>query len=310
MQSRCKQARFSTDFSVKMREIVLKAVELLEASVRECCHGSNVGLVFSAGIDSTLIGFLASRFCRVEAFSVGVSGSHDLDYARKMVKPPFRINLVELGVKDIEAELPRIVKAAGSANPLDVSVAIPFYFASKKCSASGLKEMLCGQGGDELFGGYNRYIELLAKGTYEQLDDLMRKDLKNLPESNLNRDKAVCKANGVRLEIPFLGRGFVEFVQGIPIQLKVRELAEFEKPEYECVDNVGGLRLIRKYILRKMAEEVGLPDVVIQREKKAAQYGSGSQKSLEQLAKKNGFKKKASDAGRNDYTRMYLESLV
>jgi len=279
--------------------------------VEECCSGSEVGLVFSAGIDSTLIGVLASKYCRLQAYSVGIKGSHDLDYARKIAgELLFKVNIVEVSEQEIERELPRIVKVVKTASPLDISVAIPFYFASKQAGKDGLKIVLCGQGADELFGGYNRYIELLAKGTYEQLEELMKKDLKELPKSNLERDIRVCKSNGVKLEIPFLNKKFVEFVQEIPVQLKVKEVSDLEKADYDCIDEIGDMKFIRKYILRKIAEKAGVPKAVIHREKKAAQYGSGSQKTLEKLARKNNYKKKAMNAGRKDFTQMYLQSML
>jgi asparagine synthase (glutamine-hydrolysing) len=151
---------------------------------------------------------------------------------------------------------------------------------------------------------------LLSESTYEELEELMRKDLKELPESNLDRDKRVCKANGVKLEIPFLNKKFVEFVQEIPVQLKVKEVSELEKADYDCVDEIAGMKFIRKYILRKIAVQAGVPGLVLHRDKKAAQYGSGSQKTLEKLAKENNFKKKATEERRKDYTKMYLETML
>ncbi|MBM3309868.1 MAG: asparagine synthase [Candidatus Altiarchaeales archaeon] len=294
-----------------MQDFVEKSLRLLEKAVEECCSEGKVGLVFSAGIDSTLVGVLASKYCKIEAYAVGIKGSHDLDYARKVAgELPFKVNLIEVSEREIERELPNIVKITESASPLDISVAIPFYFASRQAGKNGIKTMLCGQGADELFGGYNRYIELLAEGTYEQLEELMAKDLKELPKSNLDRDKKVCKASGVKLEIPFLKKKFVGFAQEIPVQLKVKEVSQLEKVDYDCVDEINGMKFIRKYILRKIAVQAGVPAIVIHRGKKAAQYGSGSQKTLEKLAKENDFKKKATTAGRKDYTKMYLESML
>ncbi|NJE02542.1 asparagine synthase-related protein, partial [Thermococcus sp. JdF3] len=46
---------------------------------------------------------------------------------------------------------------------------------------------------------------------------------------------------------------------------------------------------IRKAILREVAVELGLPKWIAERDKKAAQYGSGAQKLLKKLAKSEGM---------------------
>jgi len=48
---------------------------------------------------------------------------------------------------------------------------------------------------------------------------------------------------------------------------------------------------VEKYILRQTAKEMGLPDYITKRKKRAIQYSSNCQKSLKKLAKKRGFKK-------------------
>jgi asparagine synthase (glutamine-hydrolysing) len=277
---------------VKLRELLLEAVE-------EACE-SKTGVVFSAGVDSTLIASLASEFSEVTAYSCGVRGSPDLEYAGKCQNLGFDIKLVELDVDEVEHSLGEIVSLINDRNPVKVSVEIPFYFISKKARADGLDVMLCGQGADELFGGYARYLDALPD--YGRVDEMLRKDVANIYEEQLNKDVAVFKANGIELRIPYMDNAFKDYAMKIPGELKIRESEEFS-----CFDEVDGRRFIRKYILRRLAGDRGVPAFILNRKKKATQYGSGAWKMLDRIARKRGFKEKASKTGRTDYVRMFLE---
>ncbi len=161
---------------------------------------------------------------------------------------------------------------------LQVSCAIPVYFASKEANKDGLEVMLSGQGGDELFGGYNRYLQ--HTNDYKELEKILEKDVKNAYEDNLKRDITVCKDNQIELKFPFMDKELVNFALEIPAELKIKEV---EEEEFSCVDEINGKKVIRKYILRKVAKDIGVPDIILNRPKKALQYGSGSWKILRKI---------------------------
>ena len=104
----------------------------------------------------------------------------------------------------------------------------------------------------------------------DELEAALRKDLDNIAGHNLERDDAVTMANSVELRVPFLDRDVVGIVLGIAPELKIR----------------NG---IRKYILRRAAEAI-LPDELVWKEKKAAQYSSGIYSALSKLARKKGYR--------------------
>ncbi len=265
-----------------------------------------VGVIFSSGVDSALVAYVASRFSKVTAYNVGLKGSEDMEYAKRMEsEAPFRIEYVELSVKDVESVIREVLSVWQNPNPVDVGVAVPMYCASKAASEDGLKVVLCGQGGDELFGGYWRYLEALASDGPEEVEALMERDWENAYEDNLDRDMAVNRANGVELRFPFLHEPFSRYVRDMPLELKIREGAE----DVYC-DVIDGRRYARKYALKKLALSEGLPAYIVNRRKKAAQYGSASQKALDRLARNQGYKKKAAEAGRKDYLQMYLEDVL
>jgi len=287
---------------------VKKIGSLLRRSVGECLGADGVGVVFSGGVDSTLIALYASEFGRVDCFSVGVEGSPDFTYSESIEGfEGITLTRITLSKEDVVDALPKILPVLSEPNPVKSAVEVPFYYASKKAAEDGLTVMLCGQGADELFGGYNRYLDALAGGGYRQLAGLMDEDVDNLYDTQLKFDEGVCRLNGVKLRAPFMNPEFVEYVKSLPVEDKVREAGK--PPEYSCVDEAVKKKYIRKYLLRRVAEEAGVPENILNRSKKAAQYGSGAAKLLDKIARGDGYKRKASDVGRRDYVRMYLEEL-
>ncbi len=278
--------------------------ELLSNAVEKTCE-PKVGVVFSGGIDSTIITLLASKFSEVTAYSCGIGGSPDLEYVDKCRDLNFDIKVINLDPEKIEDSLSRIIQTINDPNPVKVSVEIPFYFASKKAKEDALSVVLCGQGGDELFGGYNRYLGPLPD--YERVGKMMERDVENIYAEQINKDAAVCRANGIELRVPYMDERFKNHVMAIPVDLKIHEVKNSN--EFSCIDAVGNKKFIRKYPLRELGREIGVPDFILNRSKKAAQYGSGTWKVLDRIARQRGFKEKARRAGRTDYVGMWLESI-
>jgi asparagine synthase (glutamine-hydrolysing) len=188
-----------------MKERISILRGLLEKSVKKCCE-KEVASVYSSGIDSAVITFLASEYCKVAAYTVGAKESEDIKCSAKSREDAsFKINLIEIDESSVEEILPDLVRLVGLPDPLKVSVGVPLYFAAREAKKDGLSIMLSGQGGDELFGGYNRYLAHAANGDYERLKAAMQKDVDTSYADNLDRDM-----QGVRpgSEIPFHGLGF------------------------------------------------------------------------------------------------------
>jgi len=282
-------------------------IELLSNAVKkECKKEPMVGVVLSGGVDSTLIAIIASKFTEVTAYACGIKASPDFEYADKLKKEvDFDIRIQELNSEDIEVSLPKIISAINDTNPVKVSVEVPFYYASKKAREDFIGVMLCGQGADELFGGYKRYMDILASDGYEGVEKVIKRDVENIWTEQLDYDHKVCSLNRIDLRFPYMDNKFLEYVMKIPVELKIKESDDFH-----CTDSVGEKKFIRKYILRRVAQEVGVPLPIINRKKKAAQYGSGTWKILEKIAREKNFKKKAREVGRTDYVKMFLESIV
>src|SRR4051794_33303833 len=123
-----------------------------------------VGVLLSGGIDSSALTALAATESAepVRTFSIGFKerSFDELEQAR-LVARRYGTDHHELIVEpDAARLLPEIVRAADE--PLGDSSALPTYLVSQ-LAAQHVKVVLSGEGGDELFGGYETYAaDLLA----------------------------------------------------------------------------------------------------------------------------------------------------
>lgn len=281
----------------ELEDLFRKAVERVSPS--------RVGVIWSGGVDSTLVAWAASRNSDVTAYTMGVEGSEDLRHTRLAAKEaPFKTREILLSLDGVEALVPRILSVWPRPNPIDVGVGIPMYAASAAAKADGVDVLLCGQGGDELFGGYWRYLECMVSDGPEAVAAWMEKDWANAYADNLDRDIAMNRANGCELRFPYLDPAFSGYVRSMPLGLKI-----LEDGGLPC-DDVRGRRFVRKYALKRLAVRMGVPEYLAVRVKKAAQYGSGTNKALDRIARLRGCKEKASALGRADYLKLYLEEVL
>src|SRR3954452_4282574 len=117
-----------------------------------------VGVLLSGGIDSSALNALAAQEGerRVKTYSIGLEerSFDELEQAR-LVARRYGTDHHELVVRPDAAELlPEIARA--SDEPLGDSSALPTYLVSR-LAADHVKVVLSGEGGDELFGGYDTY---------------------------------------------------------------------------------------------------------------------------------------------------------
>ena len=117
-----------------------------------------VGVLLSGGVDSSVLAALAAETSseRVSTFSIGFRerSFNELDLARQVAQR-YGTNHHELVVTPQIAELlPRLV--ASFDEPFADSSAVPTFLVSE-LAAANVKVVLSGEGGDELFGGYETY---------------------------------------------------------------------------------------------------------------------------------------------------------
>ena len=239
--------------------------ESLIDSVEKRLNGlSKVGIIFSGGVDSTIIAKLSDDLgADTTLYTVGHETSSDLKFAKKTaanMQLPLKIKT--LNIQDVKKYTELVLNAIEEFNIMKLGVGMPAYIASEMAGNDGIKVMMSGQGADEIFAGYHRYIQYyLDKGEMVQED--LKEDVRNIYHVNLQRDDAVTMANGLELRVPYLDQGLVALALNVPIKYKLDD-----------EDN------LRKCILREIAKDIGVPSEIVRRPKKAAQYGSGIHKIL------------------------------
>jgi asparagine synthase (glutamine-hydrolysing) len=145
---------------------------LLQDSVR--CHliaDVPVGVFLSGGIDSSLIAALAARETpeRIQTFSVGfdVGGYYSELADARLLATTIGSDHHELVVESLEVP-PLLQKLVWHYDePFADAACLPTYLISAFARRS-VKVVLSGEGGDEVFGGYRRYVTQLLSAYYQR----------------------------------------------------------------------------------------------------------------------------------------------
>ena len=234
-----------------------------------------VGIIFSGGIDSVIVAWLAKKMVReVICYTGGIRGSSDILFARQIAKKlDLKLRVNELTDDEVEQIIPEIINSIEDTNAGQVEVAVPVYAAVKLAHEDEINVMLTGQGADELFGGYSWYAKVVEKEGYGKLREHMTKDLLLLYKETLEREDKITMAHSIEMREPFLDLGVIKTSMRMDLKLNVR----------------GGDDNFGKHVHRRLAQELGIPRNIAYRVKEAAQHGSGMHNVFNAIARKHGF---------------------
>ena len=116
-----------------------------------------LGAFLSGGLDSSYVVALMSEFGKVNTFSVGFNQEDDETKYAKVIAETFGTNHREIFV-DLKPSLLPIVTWHLDEPIADIA-ALPTYLMAKE-TKKHVTVVLTGDGGDEVFGGYPRYVWL------------------------------------------------------------------------------------------------------------------------------------------------------
>jgi len=240
----------------------------LEKAIIRRAASDEMGTWLSGGVDSSAIAALARPHVRkLHSFVSGIEGAPDVDYGGQMatfLDTEHHVLIVTLD--DLLAALPEVIYHLESFDALLVRSSITNYLTSKMV-ADYVGVVYSGEGGDELFAGYDYIKELPTEEIPAECEDIVMR----LHNTALQRVDRSAQAHGVIPFVPFTDMDVVEYALSIP-------------PEYKVYRGNGNP--IEKWILRKAVEDT-VPDSVLWRPKAKFWQGAGVEELLAEYAESN-----------------------
>lgn len=237
---------------------------LINAVKKRLMSDRPIGCLLSGGLDSSIVASILARLVgpiNLRTYSIGMKGSTDLKYARKVAEY-LGVNHTEViftAEEGIEA-IPEVINAIESYDITTIRASVGMYLLSKYIKENTEDRVIfSGEGSDELLCGY-LYFHFAP--TPEELEQESLRLIKDLYLYDVLRADRSVSAHGLELRVPFLDKEFVDLATSLKGNQK--------KPTngYE------------KYILRKSFSDQYLPDSVLWRRKEGFSDGvSGVKKS-------------------------------
>jgi len=213
-----------------------------------------VGVILSGGLDSTLT-LLHVREMHPDcvAFTIGAPGSDDVAYAGRVARElGVAHEVIELSPGGIRLpEIREAIRQSELTEYGDVINAVISRLLFARVRDRGVKVVLCGDGSDELFAGYEMYRQPDPAVRMR----LFQHKLHNLGRTELQRVDRTSMGQGVEARVPFLDLALVRLAMRLPIELKQRDGED-------------------KWILRHAFADI-LPDYVRRRPKNPLSHSSG-----------------------------------
>ena len=246
-----------------------------------------LAVLFSGGVDSTFLCYLLQQ-AKIDFLAVTIGFQDnpeqklpdDILVARKAAQKYGFTHVEKIyNFDEVEKLFQETVAILGSelTNAVNVGVGSVELAAIQTAREhnNNCSHFLGGLGSEEIYAGYKRHDDA-TDITAECWNGLF-----GMFERDLRRDQALAQATGVTWLAPFLDPQLIVQSMRVSDTLKISD----------------GLS---KVILREVALALGLDEEFALRPKKAAQYGSRTDRAIEKLAKKHGF----------TYKKDYLASLL
>jgi asparagine synthase (glutamine-hydrolysing) len=238
----------------------------IEDAVRRGTEGKDVAVAFSGGLDSGLVAAFVKKYSRSAVlYTVGAEDAYDVRMAEQMSRDlDMKWVYIPITEDNLETHIRRMIKATGTTNALTLSFETPLFYVCTECKEN---TVIGGQGSDEIFAGYSKYIGV----DNETLAAKMTEDLEKLTGPVLAHENKVAKHFGKTILYPFLDDDVIRSVKEIDIGILKPKNAE-----------------TRKSVLKEIASEMGYP-FIAEKKKKAAQYGSGMIDLVHSICKTKGI---------------------
>lgn len=252
---------------------------------------SEVAIMFSGGVDSALLAFLAHEaiaphapidllnVCFADGESPDRRSAHEALVELMSVAPSreWRLFEIDSSLSEVDRNRTRLMQLLAPSNThMDLNIGAALWIAaggrgrvcigkdgqltsSEETHVSAARVLLVGHGIDEQCGGYGRHRTRFRNGGWSGLEDELRLDMARLWKRNLGRDDRVLSDRGKEARHPYLDESVVQQLLDTPLRMVV----DLRQPP-----GVGDKRL-----LRWCAHHVGLVRCST-RTKRAIQFGT------------------------------------
>jgi asparagine synthase (glutamine-hydrolysing) len=190
-----------------------------------------IGCLLSGGLDSSLIAALVARHhdkpWPLETFSVGLSGSPDLYYARKVADYiGSKHHSFEMEESDFLALLEETVYITGSFDVTTIRASVGHILVSKLVRQhSDVKVLFTGETIDEC-GSYLYFQQAPSAEAFQEEAVRLLRDIHYF--DMLRGDRSISQA-GLEARVPFADKTFLQFYMGIDPALRMFNDERIEK---------------------------------------------------------------------------------
>ncbi|XP_053599704.1 asparagine synthetase domain-containing protein CG17486 isoform X2 [Plodia interpunctella] len=274
----------SKSVQIRLKQQPNKCKDCL-ASNNTTCNHCTTGILFSGGLDCSILAFMANKYLPEEqiidlinvafekdgnsTFEVPdrKTGKQSLQELRKLC-PSRKWVFKEVNITREMLEIMQESIIGDLVYPrqtiLDESLGSALWFAARgedEKNVSPCRVLLLGSGADELFGGYTRHRNAFKRKGWTGLRKELLLDWSRISFRNLARDNRVICDHGRQPRLPYLDEDFSKFVLELKPWLKCFPAENLE-------NGIGD-----KLMLRLVAYKLGLIDVATL-PKRALQFGS------------------------------------
>ena len=209
------------DIYTDIREAITNSIK------RHLVSDVEVGSFLSGGVDSSLIAALSG--CK-KTFTVGFADEgeryNETQYARELAEwLGIKNRCHNIGKEEFMEAVPKVLYHLDE--PLGDASAVALYFLAREASKE-VKVVLSGEGADEIFGGYNIYLEPKARSLLCWIPFPIRKQMARLAEQYLPehmKGRNYLIRSGKKLKEQYIGNAYI--------------FHEKEKNELFCKDRSG-----------------------------------------------------------------------
>ena len=229
-----------------------KNVRMLLEEITSQCDAD--WIAFSGGLDSSILGQIKKEqgLNAITIITKDFLGT-DLEYSQIMGKHiGVNLELRYVNINEILNAVKGTIKILKNFNDIEIRNSIVSYLYLKTLKEKNVKNVITGDGADEIFAGY----DFLIKKNHAEL----RTELRRMKEIMHFTSEKIASELGISVQMPYINENIIELVETLPVE--------------HLVNQKNGIKF-GKWVLRK-AFENDLPSSVIWREKTPMQDGSGT----------------------------------